>query len=176
MLILALFPCTVLIWEFWDRFCYFIIYLCVTCGQALRQGLLYFVKLIWNGNAGSIVNENENCSLFPLRALSVFLFWSANRYSPSKRGRNSIVPMKSSSQELLSPQREDRAEDRAERLMAARSLASLDGQGEQTCHREYIPLMGLFITAPSESDQLKLLKPFAARNSYSNIRYIFSNM
>lgn len=84
--------------------------------------------------------------------------------------------MKSSSQELLSPQREDRAEDRAERLVAARSLASLDGQGEQTHHHEYIPLMGLFITTSSERDQLKLLKLFAARNSYSDIRYIFSNM
>lgn len=90
---------------------------------------------------------------------STFLFLSANRYSPSKRVRNSIVPMKSSSQELLSPQREERPEDRAERLVAARSLASLDGQGEQNHHHELIPLVGLKVTTSSERDQLKLLAP-----------------
>lgn len=105
-----------------------------------------------------------------------FLFLSANRYSPSKRVRNSIVPMKSSSQELLSPQREERAEDRAERLVAARSLASLDGQGEQTLYREIIPLTGSFTTS-SESDQIKqgfwnFLKPGTFQVLGTFFRYV----
>lgn len=99
--------------------------------------------------------------LFPswllcLKSLFYLFIFSANRYSPSKKVRNCIVPMKSSSQELLSPQREERTEDRAERLVAARSLASLDGQSEQNHYNQFIPLVGLFIMTSSDR-LLKLL-------------------
>uniref|UniRef100_A0A3B4USS7 Phosphatidylinositol-4-phosphate 5-kinase, type I, beta b n=1 Tax=Seriola dumerili TaxID=41447 RepID=A0A3B4USS7_SERDU len=51
------------------------------------------------------------------------------RFSPSKRTRTSIPALKSSSQEILSSQADERnEEDRRDRLGGARSLASLDGQ------------------------------------------------
>uniref|UniRef100_A0A3B4WKR1 Phosphatidylinositol-4-phosphate 5-kinase, type I, beta b n=1 Tax=Seriola lalandi dorsalis TaxID=1841481 RepID=A0A3B4WKR1_SERLL len=54
------------------------------------------------------------------------------RFSPSKRTRTSIPALKSSSQEILSSQADERnEEDRRDRLGGARSLASLDGQGTQ---------------------------------------------
>ncbi|GAA6106392.1 phosphatidylinositol 4-phosphate 5-kinase type-1 beta isoform X1 [Tachysurus ichikawai] len=85
--------------------------------------------LVYDGDTVSVHRPSFYANRF-LKFMSTRVFRKilTNRYSPSKRVRNSIVPMKSSSQELLSPQREDRAEDRAERLVAARSLASLDGQ------------------------------------------------
>lgn len=56
-----------------------------------------------------------------------FSFFSpAVRFSPSKRTRNSIAALKSSSQEILSSQNDDKND---ERLGASRSLASLEGQG-----------------------------------------------
>ncbi|KAI2661890.1 Phosphatidylinositol 4-phosphate 5-kinase type-1 beta [Labeo rohita] len=51
-----------------------------------------------------------------------------NRFSPSKRARNSISALKCSSQEVLSSQKEEKPEERTDRLGGARSLASLDGQ------------------------------------------------
>ena len=61
------------------------------------------------------------------------LFCSAAlRFSPSKRTRTSIPALKSSSQEILSSQADERKEgDRRDRLGGARSLASLDGHGKQ---------------------------------------------
>ncbi|KAI3372512.1 hypothetical protein L3Q82_022991, partial [Scortum barcoo] len=51
------------------------------------------------------------------------------RFSPSKRTRTSIPALKSSSQEILSSQADERNEDgRRDRLGGACSLASLDGQ------------------------------------------------
>lgn len=61
--------------------------------------------------------------------ISLLVAPPANRFSPSKRARNSISALKSSSQEVLSPQKEEKAEERTDRLGGARSLASLDGQG-----------------------------------------------
>lgn len=63
--------------------------------------------------------------------ISLLVAPPANRFSPSKRARNSISALKSSSQEVLSPQKEEKAEERTDRLGGARSLASLDGQGGQ---------------------------------------------
>lgn len=57
-------------------------------------------------------------------------FSAAFRFSPSKRYRSSIPALKSSSQEILSSQADERHEEaRRDRLGGAHSLASLDGQG-----------------------------------------------
>lgn len=61
--------------------------------------------------------------------ISLFVAHPANRFSPSKRARNSISALKCSSQEVLSSQKEEKPEERTDRLGGARSLASLDGQG-----------------------------------------------
>lgn len=65
--------------------------------------------------------------------LSFFFFLfhrAAIRFSPSKRTRTSIPALKSSSQEILSSQADERnCEERRDRLGGAYSLASLDGQG-----------------------------------------------
>lgn len=61
--------------------------------------------------------------------ISLFVTHPANRFSPGKRARNSISALKCSSQEVLSPQKEEKTEDSVDRLGGARSLASLDGQG-----------------------------------------------
>lgn len=66
----------------------------------------------------------------------IYLFFNfgstAIRFSPSKRTRTSIPALKSCSQEILSSQADERnEEDRRDRLVGARSLASLDGQGTQ---------------------------------------------
>ncbi len=61
--------------------------------------------------------------------ISLFVAHPANRFSPSKRARNSISAVKCSSQEVLSSQKEEKAEEKMDRLGGARSLASLDGQG-----------------------------------------------
>lgn len=65
---------------------------------------------------------------FPPLALS-FICPAVIRYSPSKRTRTSIPALKSSSQEILSSQADERNEEyRRDRLGGACSLASLDGQ------------------------------------------------
>lgn len=68
-----------------------------------------------------------------LHSLVFFVFChAAIRFSPSKRTRSSIPALKSSSQEILSSQADERnCEDRKDRLGGAYSLASLDGQGTQ---------------------------------------------
>ncbi|XP_048099550.1 phosphatidylinositol 4-phosphate 5-kinase type-1 beta isoform X1 [Alosa pseudoharengus] len=59
----------------------------------------------------------------------VFRKMQTARFSPTRRTRNSIAALKSSSQEILSSQQEEKNDDRMDRLGGARSLASLDGQG-----------------------------------------------
>lgn len=64
-------------------------------------------------------------SFFPL-----LFSCAAIRFSPSKRTRTSIPALKSSSQEILSSQADERSrEERKGRLGGAYSLASLDGRG-----------------------------------------------
>lgn len=79
--------------------------------------------------------ESLSLSLFPFLSLACTLLFfrsAAFRFSPSKRTRTSIPALKSSSQEILSSQADERnAEDRRDRLGGACSLASLDGQGTQ---------------------------------------------
>ncbi|XP_066499952.1 phosphatidylinositol 4-phosphate 5-kinase type-1 beta [Hoplias malabaricus] len=85
--------------------------------------------LVYDGDTVSVHRPGFYANRF-LKFMSTRVFRKnqTNRYSPSKRTRNSIVPLKSSSQELLSSQKEEKMEERPERLTGARSLASLDGQ------------------------------------------------
>ncbi|KAL7884716.1 hypothetical protein AOLI_G00074860 [Acnodon oligacanthus] len=85
--------------------------------------------LVYDGDTVSVHRPGFYANRF-LKFMStrVFRKIQTNRYSPSKRTRNSIVPLKSSSQELLSSQKEDKVDERPDRLSGARSLASLDGQ------------------------------------------------
>ncbi|XP_062854564.1 phosphatidylinositol 4-phosphate 5-kinase type-1 beta [Trichomycterus rosablanca] len=85
--------------------------------------------LVYDGDTVSVHRPSFYANRF-LKFMStrVFRKLHSSRYSPTKRGRNSIVALKSSSQELLSPRKEEKVDERAERLAGARSLASLDGQ------------------------------------------------
>ncbi|KAI4899501.1 hypothetical protein NFI96_011501 [Prochilodus magdalenae] len=85
--------------------------------------------LVYDGDTVSVHRPGFYANRF-LKFMStrVFRKIQTNRYSPSKRTRNSIVPLKSSSQELLSSQKDDKLDERPDRLSGARSLASLDGQ------------------------------------------------
>lgn len=92
--------------------------------------------------------------LLPLPLLFVFFSFfppllsscAAIRFSPSKRTRTSIPALKSSSQEILSSQADERSrEERKGRLGGAYSLASLDGRGT--------PREG---TVTAESSQIQL--------------------
>lgn len=76
--------------------------------------------------------------------ISLFVAHPANRFSPSKRARNSISALKCSSQEVLSSQKEEKAEEMTDRLGGARSLASLDGQGGQHYMKTVLTARGLF--------------------------------
>lgn len=71
-------------------------------------------------------------SLRTVSVISLHLSPPANRFSPSKRARNSISALKCSSQEVLSSQKEEKTEEKSDRLGGARSLASLDGQGSHS--------------------------------------------
>ena len=66
--------------------------------------------------------------LFPHSSLLPFRS-PATRSSPSTRTLTSIPALKASSQEILSAQTEERSEEKGDALGAARSLASLNGQG-----------------------------------------------
>ncbi|TSO77747.1 Phosphatidylinositol 4-phosphate 5-kinase type-1 beta [Bagarius yarrelli] len=136
-----------------------------------RQAAELFIKklehswkaLVYDGDTVSVHRPSFYANRF-LKFMSTRVFRKihTNRYSPSKRVRNPIVPIKSSSQELLSPQREDRGEDRAERLVAARSLASLDGQVSAYYRRpDLVPLTRTY-GEPSTM----------ATNMYVNERYL----
>lgn len=85
--------------------------------------------LVYDGDTVSVHRPGFYANRF-LKFMStrVFRKTQAVRFSPSKRTRNSIAALKSSSQEILSSQSEDRNDERMERLGGARSLASLDGQ------------------------------------------------
>ncbi|XP_072537603.1 phosphatidylinositol 4-phosphate 5-kinase type-1 beta [Salminus brasiliensis] len=84
--------------------------------------------LVYDGDTVSVHRPGFYANRF-LKFMSnrVFRKIQSNRYSPSKRTRNSIVPLKSSSQELLSSQKDEKVDERPDRLIGARSLASLDG-------------------------------------------------
>ncbi|KAL4623148.1 phosphatidylinositol 4-phosphate 5-kinase type-1 beta [Arapaima gigas] len=85
--------------------------------------------LVYDGDSVSVHRPGFYASRF-LKFMSTRVFRKIQtiRPSPSKRNRSSIQALKSSSQEILSSQSEERAEERKDRLGGARSLASLDGQ------------------------------------------------
>ncbi|XP_051964645.1 phosphatidylinositol 4-phosphate 5-kinase type-1 beta-like [Xyrauchen texanus] len=84
--------------------------------------------LVYDGDTVSVHRPSFYANRF-LKFMSTRVFRKIhpNRYSPSKRARNSISALKCSSQEVLSSQ-EEKSEERADRLGGARSLASLEGQ------------------------------------------------
>uniref|UniRef100_A0A671TRX8 Phosphatidylinositol-4-phosphate 5-kinase, type I, beta b n=1 Tax=Sparus aurata TaxID=8175 RepID=A0A671TRX8_SPAAU len=89
--------------------------------------------LVYDGDSVSVHRPGFYASRF-LKFMSTRVFRKNQpfRFSPSKRTRTSIPALKSSSQEILSSQADERnAEDRRDRLGGACSLASLDGQGTQ---------------------------------------------
>uniref|UniRef100_A0A3Q0T666 PIPK domain-containing protein n=1 Tax=Amphilophus citrinellus TaxID=61819 RepID=A0A3Q0T666_AMPCI len=85
--------------------------------------------LVYDGDSVSVHRPGFYASRF-LKFMSTRVFRKTQpiRFSPSKRTRTSIPALKSSSQEILSSQADERNEDRRDRLVGARSLASLDGQ------------------------------------------------
>ncbi|KAJ8414955.1 hypothetical protein AAFF_G00024780 [Aldrovandia affinis] len=85
--------------------------------------------LVYDGDSVSVHRPGFYANRF-LKFMSTRVFRKIQtiRFSPSRRTRSSIPALKSSSQEILSSQSEDTNEDRKDRLGAARSLASLDGQ------------------------------------------------
>ncbi|KAA0714312.1 Phosphatidylinositol 4-phosphate 5-kinase type-1 beta [Triplophysa tibetana] len=84
--------------------------------------------LVYDGDTVSVHRPSFYANRF-LKFMSsrVFRKTNANRSSPSKRQRNSIPALKFSSQEVLSSQKDEKREERIDRLGGARSLASLDG-------------------------------------------------
>ncbi|CAK6970507.1 phosphatidylinositol 4-phosphate 5-kinase type-1 beta [Scomber scombrus] len=87
--------------------------------------------LVYDGDSVSVHRPGFYASRF-LKFMSTRVFRKTQpiRFSPSKRTRSSIPTLKSSSQEILSSQADERNEEkgRRDRLGGARSLASLDGQ------------------------------------------------
>ncbi|KAM7018385.1 phosphatidylinositol 4-phosphate 5-kinase type-1 beta isoform 1-T1 [Tautogolabrus adspersus] len=86
--------------------------------------------LVYDGDSVSVHRPGFYASRF-LKFMSTRVFRKTQplRFSPSKRTRTSIPALKSSSQEILSSQGDERnEEDRRVRLGGACSLASLDGQ------------------------------------------------
>ncbi|XP_030620668.1 phosphatidylinositol 4-phosphate 5-kinase type-1 beta [Chanos chanos] len=84
--------------------------------------------LVYDGDTVSVHRPSFYANRFlKFMSTTVFRKIQINRFSPSKRTRNSIAPLKSSSQEILS-QTEDKTQEEKDRLTGARSLASLDGQ------------------------------------------------
>ncbi|TMS03271.1 Phosphatidylinositol 4-phosphate 5-kinase type-1 beta [Larimichthys crocea] len=86
--------------------------------------------LVYDGDSVSVHRPGFYASRF-LKFMSTRVFRKTQsiRFSPSKRTRTSIPALKSSSQEILSSQADERNEEgRRDRLGGACSLASLDGQ------------------------------------------------
>ncbi|XP_047238306.1 phosphatidylinositol 4-phosphate 5-kinase type-1 beta isoform X2 [Girardinichthys multiradiatus] len=86
--------------------------------------------LVYDGDSVSVHRPGFYASRF-LKFMSTRVFRKNQpiRFSPSKRTRTSIPALKSSSQEILSSQADERhEEERRDRLGGAWSLASLDGQ------------------------------------------------
>ncbi|CAB1322078.1 unnamed protein product, partial [Coregonus sp. 'balchen'] len=85
--------------------------------------------LVYDGDSVSVHRPGFYANRFlKFMSTSVFRKTQTIRFSPSKRTRTSIPALKSSSQEILSSQKEENEEERRDRLGGARSLASLDGQ------------------------------------------------
>ncbi|KAK1176236.1 phosphatidylinositol 4-phosphate 5-kinase type-1 beta-like [Acipenser oxyrinchus oxyrinchus] len=85
--------------------------------------------LVYDGDSVSVHRPSFYADRF-LKFMSTRVFKKIHtfRCSPSKRARNSIPALKSSSHEIISTQNEEQTDERKERLSGAKSLASLDGQ------------------------------------------------
>lgn len=85
--------------------------------------------LVYDGDSVSVHRPSFYADRF-LKFMNTRVFKKIHtfRCSPSKRARNSIPALKSSSHEIISPQNEEQTDERKERLSGAKSLASLDGQ------------------------------------------------
>lgn len=92
--------------------------------------------LVYDGDTVSVHRPSFYANRF-LKFMSsrVFRKTHPNRFSPSKRPRNSIPALKFSSQEILSSQKDEKHEECVDRLTGARSLASLDGPAFWTYKR-----------------------------------------
>ncbi|MGH0185318.1 UNVERIFIED_CONTAM: hypothetical protein FKN15_017658, partial [Acipenser sinensis] len=86
--------------------------------------------LVYDGDSVSVHRPSFYADRF-LKFMNTRVFKKIHtfRCSPSKRARNSIPALKSSSHEIISPQNEEQTDERKERLSGAKSLANLDGQG-----------------------------------------------
>lgn len=85
--------------------------------------------LVYDGDSVSVHRPSFYADRF-LKFMNTRVFKKIHtfRCSPSKRARNSIPALKSSSHEIISPQNEKQTDERKERLSGAKSLANLDGQ------------------------------------------------
>ncbi|MGH0181017.1 UNVERIFIED_CONTAM: hypothetical protein FKN15_005805, partial [Acipenser sinensis] len=85
--------------------------------------------LVYDGDSVSVHRPSFYADRF-LKFMNTRVFKKIHtfRCSPSKRARNSIPALKSSSHEIISPQNEEQTDERKERLSGAKSLANLDGQ------------------------------------------------
>lgn len=110
-----------------------------TASVRITVSLIYLLPII--ALIVSLGATSLNVWLWSWFMFSLFLSFgsAAIRFSPSKRTRTSIPALKSSSQEILSSQADERNEDRRDRLVGARSLASLDGQGTQNTETSLSP-------------------------------------
>ncbi|XP_023659067.1 phosphatidylinositol 4-phosphate 5-kinase type-1 beta isoform X1 [Paramormyrops kingsleyae] len=85
--------------------------------------------LVYDGDSVSVHRPSFYANRFlKFMSSTVFRKIQTIRPSPSKRTRNSIPALKSSSQEILSSHSDDGIEERKDRLSGTRSLASLDGR------------------------------------------------
>ncbi|XP_066567295.1 phosphatidylinositol 4-phosphate 5-kinase type-1 beta [Amia ocellicauda] len=123
--------------------------------------------LVYDGDSVSVHRPGFYANRF-LKFMSTRVFKKihAIRCSPSKRARNSIPALKSSSQEILSSQSEERTDDRKERLIAARSLASLDGQVFGSYHRPDL------VPPPALHEASSMATTISSSSLYSNEHYL----
>ncbi|MBN3274462.1 PI51B kinase, partial [Polyodon spathula] len=85
--------------------------------------------LVYDGDSVSVHRPSFYADRF-LKFMSTRVFKKIHifRCSPSKKARNSIPALKSSSHEIISPQSEEQTDEKKDCLSGSRSLVSLDGQ------------------------------------------------
>ncbi|XP_041104598.1 phosphatidylinositol 4-phosphate 5-kinase type-1 beta isoform X2 [Polyodon spathula] len=85
--------------------------------------------LVYDGDSVSVHRPSFYADRF-LKFMSTRVFKKIHtfRCSPSKKARNSIPALKSSSHEIISPQSEEQTDEKKDCLSGSKSLVSLDGQ------------------------------------------------
>ncbi|XP_028658157.1 phosphatidylinositol 4-phosphate 5-kinase type-1 beta-like isoform X1 [Erpetoichthys calabaricus] len=127
--------------------------------------------LVYDGDSVSVHRPSFYSDRF-LKFMSTRVFKKIQpiRSSPSRRVRNSIPALTSSSQEVLSSHTENRAEDRTERLTGTRSLASLDGKVFGSLQQpDLVP------NAPSLFEASSLATTISSTSLYTNERYLMND-